>query len=393
MQRYNLKFKGILFLSALFMCLMFCFSLASAEVKCIDAEGEAVIINNDVPSSKIEAIARAKWSAIEQTVGVEVKAQSVVQNFAVVDDAISKNIKGTIQGYKVLTEDNRKDTFWIRINACVEPAKAQDALISLALNNSIAVFIPARKPKVISEYDTKHSSYLHTTDEYDETNTLSESLIGKLIEQGYQVVDVAPTHAIDASVIEGALKSGNYMTVRSLMYKFLSNVLLIGKIDYTVSTKKGEDVGYGISMPFHNVTARITYRLITRDKSGRNVILATGADEAKGLAISVGDATEKAIKALGEKVMPAMLDALAKHIKSASKKINLTVTGISDINTNFQVKEMVQNTAWVTSVEEKGLGEFMIGYPENVVYLINSLVQKNFRLTNFTNYSVTIEYR
>lgn len=370
-----------------------CSPFASADVKCINVEGEAAIVNNDVPSSKTEAIARAKWTAIEQTVGVEVKAQSIVQNFALVDDAVSKNIRGTIQGYKVLNEQNRKDTFWVLINACVEPSKAQDALMAMALNNSVAVFVPARKPRVLSESSSKHGSFLQTADEYEETNILSEKLIGKLIEQGYQVVDVAPTHAMDAADIEKALKSGNYMTVRSLMYKFLSNVLLIGKIDYTVSTRKGEDVGYGISMPFHNVTVRLTYRLITRDKSGKNTILTAGAEEAKGLAMSVGDATEKGIQALGEKITPVIMDALAKHIQGSAKKISFTVKDVNDIDANFRIKETLQNTAWVTSVEEKKLGEFLVGYPENVVYLVNSLVQKGFRLNNFTNYSVNMEYR
>ena len=392
MGKHNLTLKRAFFGVSLLVSLAMPF-ISEAGVKCIDAEGEAVIVNNDVPSSKTEAIARAKWSAIEQSVGVEVKAQTVVQNFAVVDDAISKNIRGVITGYKLILEDNRKDTFWVRINACVEPTKAQDALMSLALNNSLAVFIPARKPKVISEHTGSHGASLQTTDEYDETNVLSEKLIGKLIEQGYQVVDVAPTHAMDAADIEKAVKSGNYMTVRSLMYKFLSNVLLIGKIDYTISTKKGEDVGYGISMPFHNVTVRLTYRLITRDKSGKNIILQAGAEEAKGLAMSVEDATEKGLQALQEKITPIVLEALSKHIKGASKKISFTAKDVSDISVNFQIKEILQNTAWVTSVEEKKLGEFLVGYPENIVYLINSLVQKGFRLTNFTNLSVTMEYR
>ncbi|MBI5204483.1 MAG: hypothetical protein HZA11_06155 [Nitrospirae bacterium] len=392
MEKCSVKFKSAFWGVSLLVSLAMPF-ISEANVKCIDAEGEAVIVNNDVPSSKTEAIARAKWSAIEQSVGVEVKAQTVVQNFAVVDDAISKNIRGLVTGYKLILEDNRKDTFWVRINACIEPTKAQDALMSLALNNSLAVFIPARKPKVISEYTGSHGTSLQTTDEYDETNVLSEKLIGKLIEQGYQVVDVAPTHAMDAADIEKAVKSGNYMTVRSLMYKFLSNVLLIGKIDYTISTKKGEDVGYGISMPFHNVTVRLTYRLITRDKSGKNIILQAGAEEAKGLAMSVEDATEKGLQALQEKITPIVLEALSKHIKGASKKISFTAKDVSDISANFQIKEILQNTAWVTSVEEKKLGEFLVGYPENIVYLINSLVQKGFRLTNFTNYSVTMEYR
>ncbi|MEK7333034.1 MAG: hypothetical protein AAB017_06620, partial [Nitrospirota bacterium] len=103
MGKHKLKLKRAFFGVSLLVSLAMPF-ISEAGVKCIDAEGEAVIVNNDVPSSKTEAIARAKWSAIEQSVWVEVKAQTVVQNFAVVDDAISKNIRGLVTGYKLILE-------------------------------------------------------------------------------------------------------------------------------------------------------------------------------------------------------------------------------------------------------------------------------------------------
>ncbi|MBI5195785.1 MAG: hypothetical protein HZA10_05650 [Nitrospirae bacterium] len=383
-----------LLVPALLLLLAGSVSRALAQTKCIDSEGEAVIVNNDVPSAKAEAVARAKWNAVEQVVGVEVKAQSVVQNFALVDDAVSKQIRGVVTGYKVIIEDNRKNTFWTKINACVEPSKARDALMSLALNNSIAVFIPARKPKVVSESSSKHESRLETIDEYDETNILSESLIGKLTEQGFQVVDVAPTHEIDAADVEKAMKSGNYMTLRSLMYKFLSNLIIIGKIDYSISTKKGADVGYGVSMPFNNVTVRLTYRIVTRDASGKMVILTAGAEEGKGLAMNVEDAAANGLKGLSEKISPLIMEKLSKHITGIAKKINVTVSGVNDVNTNFAVKDALQNTTWVTNVEEKNLGEFMVSYPENTVYLANSISQKpDFQILNFSQYSLKIMYK
>jgi hypothetical protein len=49
--------------------------------KCVQVEGEAVIIGSDIPSAKTEAVARAKWAAIEQTVGTEVKAGSIIQDW------------------------------------------------------------------------------------------------------------------------------------------------------------------------------------------------------------------------------------------------------------------------------------------------------------------------
>ena len=354
---------------------------AMAEVKCIDTEGEAVIVNNDVPSAKAEAITRAKWSAIEQVVGVDVKAQSVVQNMMMVDEAISREIKGAVSTYKVLSQNASEDTLSVRINACVEPAKAKDAVAGLALNNALSVFILAKDVSSNNEGD------------YEETNILSESLIGKLADQGYTVIDIAPTHALDTKVIDSAIKNGKFLGLRSLMYKFLTNVLLIGKVDYTVSAKKGEDIGYGISMPFNNVTARLTYRLVSKDASGNMVILAAGTEQGQGMANNPEDAASAGMKDLAEKLTPVILDKIGKHIKGVTKKVEVKVQGITELSDNFAVKDVLQNIAWVTNVEEKGLGEFDVSYPENPIYLANSISQKGgFRVESFTPTAIRLKY-
>src|SRR5271157_2345035 len=79
------------------------------QEKCVNTQGEAAIINNDLPSAKAEAIARAKWAAIEQTVGTEVKAQSFVQNFTLVEDVIKTQVGGVVKSYKVLDETSKED--------------------------------------------------------------------------------------------------------------------------------------------------------------------------------------------------------------------------------------------------------------------------------------------
>ncbi len=361
-------------------------SLAAAKVTCVDADGEALIVNSDVPAAKIEAIARAKWSAIEQTAGVEIKAQSVVQNMALVDDAVSKQIKGLVTGHKLISSETVDGLVKVRINACIEPANAGEALSSLSLNNSIAVFIPASKPREVT--------HLENRDVHDETNILSETLIGKLAEQGYTVVDVAPTGAGDAAAIDKAMKSGNLMSLRSMMYKFLSNLLLIGKAEYTVSTRKGEDVGYGIKMPFQNVTVRLTYRLVTKEPSGKMIILAAGTEESKALANNAEDAAAKGLKNIAEKLTPVVLEKISKYIKGVSRKINVKVVGITDVTANFAIKDILQNTSWVTSVEEKGLGDFIVSYPENTIYLANSVEQRgSFKVRKFSTYQLELTYK
>ncbi len=353
-----------------------------AQEKCVNTEGEAAIVNNDIPSAKAEAVARAKWAAIEQTVGTEVKAQSMVQNFTLVDDAIKTKVRGVVKSYNVLNQVNKQDTVVVNIRACIEPSKAKEAVSSLALNNSIAVFIPARKPG-------------KQGDEYDETNILSETLIGKLTDQNYKVIDVAPTQAVDAADIEKAVKSGSTLAVRSMMYKFLSNVIIIGKIDYTISTKKGEDIGYGLSMPFNNVTVRLIYRIVAKNnETGKMEVLTAGTESGKGIRNNVEDAAAEGLKDLAEKLAPKILDKVASYIQGNVKKVFVKVKGVTDPDTNMDVKGIFQNIVWVTGVEEKQMGEFIISYPENSIYLANSIKQKgNFNVVNFSPYSITLDYQ
>ena len=49
------------------------------------------------------------------------------------------------------------------------------------------------------------------------------------------------------------------------------------------------------------------------------------------------------------------MDKVGQYIKGIAKKVQIKVSGVSDINTNFEVKDILQNLAWVTNVEEKGL--------------------------------------
>lgn len=369
------------YLLALLLLLCLTASDAFAQAKCINADGEAAIINNDKPSAKMEAVARAKWTAIEQVAGTEVKAGSFVQNFTLVEDVIKTKAGGMVKSYKVLDEGVKDDVLNVRINACVEPSQARDAVSQLGLNNSIALFIPARKPG-------RHG------DEFEENNILSETLIGKLTEQGYTVVDVAPTHAVDAKEIERAVRSGSTLSLRSMMYKFLSNLIIIGKVDYTISTKKGEDIGYGISMPFNNVTVRLNYRILSKNnKTGTMEILTTGVEQAKGLANNVEDATAQAMKELAQDLTPTLLDKVGKYIQGNTKKIAVQVKGVDDVDKVLEVKQILQSIVWVSAVEEKQMGDFIVSYPENTLYLANSIKQKgNLKIVNFSPYSLELEY-
>ena len=368
------------------LCLtvIFCWPINNAlsQEKCVNVAAESAIVNDDIPSAKLEAIARAKWSAIEEVIDTEIKLRSFVQNFTPLEDVIKTKADGVVKSYKVINQKNDKDSVNVKIKACVEPISAREAVSQLGLNSSIAVFIPARKPG-------------RSSDEFEETNILSETLIGILTEQNYTVVDVASTQAIDAAEIEKAIRSGNTLTLRSMMYKFLSNLIIIGKVDYTISAKKGENTGHGISMPLSNVTVRLTYRIIAKNnKTGNMEILTAGTEEAKGVANDVEAAAGEAMKELAQNLAPAILDKVSQYIKGNTKKVAIKVNDVNDIDTVREIKEILQSIVWVSDVEEKQMGDFVISYPENTFYLANSIEQKSdLKVLNFSPSSIVLEYQ
>lgn len=381
---------------------------AVAETTCLNGEGSAAIVNGDTASAKIEANARARWAALESAVGVEVRAQSVVDNAMLLDDLVSTQAKGTITSSKVVSEKKDAAMYHVTVNACIEPAKAAETVASLALNNSVAVFLPARKPRVLLESETNAKvtdkrgqaekarvTQESVKDEEEESNILSENLIERLVEQGYTVSDIAPSGAIDAEALDKAIKSGNFVAMRSLIGKYLSNLLLVGKVDYTVSQRKGDEIGYGIEAPFNRVTVRLTYRLLTRDReSGKLVIVGAGTSEAKGSAASLEDAAAKGMQALSDKVVPQLLEKFAKQVKGVSRKITVKVEGLDQVAETFDVRQAINSAAWVSDVQATGVNEFLVSYPENSIYLANSLSRNpKLKLASFSPYQIRLSYR
>lgn len=369
----------------------------AAESKCIDAQGEATIVNGDTPSARIEAIARARWYAVEEAVGVQIRASTLVQDMQLVDDTISRKVSGFISSHKVLSEETVASVIKVKINACVEPEKATEAVASLGRNKSVSVFVPARKPRVVDAGEgggAAKGDRTRTTDEQEESNIFSENLIGRLAETGYTVTDIAPAHIVDAEAVEKALKSGNFMSIRSVFYKTLSNLMLLGKVDYTVSQRRGDDIGYGAENPFNRVTVRLTYRLISRSpETGQFVILGAGTAESQGIATSVEDAASRGLQALADKTIPSIMDKLAKHIKGITRKIRVRVIGPTNVGSTLNFKQMLADVAWVTDVEAVGLNEYAVSYPENTLYLANSLARDSrLKVSEFAPDRVTLTF-
>lgn len=370
-----LGFRALITASILTAALV---STSLAKPVCVEVSGESAVVGGDVPSAKVEAVNRAKFSAVEQVAGVDIKSKTVVEDSALLDDMITTQTRGAVSSYRIVRESLDGDSAKALVNVCVEPLSAKSAMSALALNTAISVYLPAKK---LVRYDNL---------EYDDENILAQAVIGKLAEGGFSVRDLAETHALKLRDIDMALKGGDQTSVRSLVYRYLTNSVLMGKIEPTLSMRKGSDAGYGISMPFNSVTARLSYRLMTRDNNGKMVVLSAGSEEAKGMAPSQDDAYAEALKNLSEKFVPIIIDKIHSRLNDIASKVTIEVEGVKDPAETFDLRDQIQKVTWVTKVEEKGIGEFLVSYPENPIYLANGLSQKGFRIVSYTRELIKI---
>ena len=352
---------------------------AIAKPLCVESEGEAEIIGADIPSAKTEAISRAKWAAVEQVAGVEINSRTIVENAALLDDIISSQARGVVTSHRLLREQKTSDSVKVRVTACVEPAQARDAVSPLALNSAVVAFVPSRQ-LASSGKDAR----------YDDTTSFSEALNNALIQKGFTVRDLAGGTAVKGADLDKALKGGNFIALRSLAYRYQSNTILIGRIEPTVSTNRGEDVGYGISMPFTRVTVRLTYRLLTRDSRGELTILAAGSEDAVGLAPAVADAHAVALKNLSDMAVPIIMEKINQRIKELANKVLVTVEGVKTPEETFNLRDSLQRITWVGTIEDIGLGQFRLTFPENPLYLANGLTQRGFKVVSYSKDAIRV---
>ncbi len=343
----------------LLVALIVLFPLQSYAAKCIESVGvgEASVIRGDRASAKVEAMARAKWDAIEKALGVTTSVKTVVQNFSLLDEVIKNEVGGFIRDVKILNEENYEDMVRVKVKGCVYPKEAEKALSFISRDTAFSVLIVTKRQGSV---------------ELDEMNPVSTELINILNQQGFKVYDFAGDPNVDPFQIEVAIAKRRFISLRSYMSKVLSGAMVVGKVDLIPSTRAGQDIGYGISSPFNVVTARLNYYLLARDDRGVRII-ASGSLSAQGRAPNVDDAGYKAMEALAKRLGGDIMGKLERYMATKRKVVTVVVRGVKSTRQNFSIKEKLQRVPWVQSVEDLGLGRFKVNYLENTVYLANAV--------------------
>lgn len=112
------------------------FSLNAQNVSTVEAKGSGI--------TKADALQDALRNAIGQAAGVSLKAESKVENFLLVSDAISTNTEGYISKYSIVKEVPLRDRFEVTVNATVslDPIKADFQLLAKTIGGVRFMAVP-----------------------------------------------------------------------------------------------------------------------------------------------------------------------------------------------------------------------------------------------------------
>jgi hypothetical protein len=126
--------NGVRLILALLLALCaFNLSALAQENRVVQATGMAQIVGNNTMAAKEAAVRDAMRKAVETGLGTMVESQTLVQNFALVNDRIYSQAQGFVSSYEVLSEKQEAGTFIVAINAVVNTLKLGDDIRALGL--------------------------------------------------------------------------------------------------------------------------------------------------------------------------------------------------------------------------------------------------------------------
>jgi len=334
----------------------------AVNAETVTVRGEATIFNGDIPAAREEALIAAKRNAVEKVLGVNIKAESAVQDFMLADDAILTMTEGYVTSSKIISEKQENEYLVLEVECNVADRLPADKAAELMRNFSAVVGITTEIDGRVRNDDDR----------------LSNKLVAELVKAGYDVRDATQLLALKGfqGQLLAASKHQDIRAARWIGQQLLSNIVIVGnarleeKEQKTVSGFAG-DVGVVVYDCWLDARAIET-------ESGQ--IIAQVAPDFEGVQGSgknqkeaVTDALTKAEKAFSADLM----NQLALYAKRKTRTVTVEVMGIPSYEEYQRVKTYLNNIRFRES-EVSDLGfdagrkstfSFMYGEKMNLIAL------------------------
>src|SRR5688572_10458436 len=186
---------------AVFTMVLLLPAAALAAEETVEVEGVAAVVNNDVAIARDRAIDDAKRKAVEQVAGAQVSAESITENFALVEDKIYSRASGFVKTYAIVNElKDQGGVYRVKIKATVDTKAVADRLDQIF----------AEKPRVIvmvaeQNVGSKGFSYWWGNSGFvSDMDIFQTALISQWQPKGFKFID--PALLQDKLQVKGAMQ-------------------------------------------------------------------------------------------------------------------------------------------------------------------------------------------
>ncbi|HEX9919993.1 MAG TPA: flagellar assembly protein T N-terminal domain-containing protein, partial [Candidatus Methylomirabilis sp.] len=174
-------------LFSLLLALLFLWSPSPAEeLKSTQAEGVAVILENNLAVARDAAVEDALRKSVEEAVGTMIDSQTLVENFQLVSDRIYSQAHGYIKGYRIVKEQRDDQLMRVRVEASVATGSLQDDLSALRI-----LLTRVHKPRLMVLIEEKNLGADDQLQHWSDLSQVESVLTQKFLEKGFTFVDQA----------------------------------------------------------------------------------------------------------------------------------------------------------------------------------------------------------
>ena len=296
------------------------FAQSTGDARQVTATGMGSIINGDVAHARDDAIDDALRKGLEQVMGMMVSAETLVENYQLIEDNIFSKTQGYVQNYEVVKEGKRDEMLYeVTVNAVVKMSNLKNDLDAIA--TLIRRKNTPRMMVLIDETNIGETPGMHliTTD----LNTAETALMDQFMSKGFRFVDQQTIKANLDQAVASAILRGDAAKAAALGKSHGAEVVVTGK----AVAKATETVAFGTKIRSQQAT--VTARAIRTDTGD---IIATGS--AQGAFPHIDDMTggaraiQKACQQLADDLMQKILDRWQSDV-NVGATLTLKVQGIS----------------------------------------------------------------
>ncbi len=323
----------------LFILMVGCVSMLWSQtggVVNVTSTGVGIIYANDVTLARDRAIDDALRKAVEQSLGMWLQSESIVENFMLVEDNILSWSSGYVKNYNIVSEMKKPDNVYeVTLNAAVEAgalSQDQDAVINLiekAGNPRIAIIF--NESNIGESYNQYHF--------FDVDMTQAETtLMDKFLQKNFEVVDPATVReGIKREQAIAALE-GNDKMAAAIGLQLDADVVITGKAVAKVAATQMKVLG-----DMKSCQANLTARVVKADVG---TVMATSSEHAAHPHIDEitggNEAIKKAANKLGDDLIKKIL-AKWKNDFYNKTSVKLRITGLASMSDLADFKGILQN--------------------------------------------------